>query len=110
MVKLNVMDFPVAKGTRSPGWIMRETPVTWPPSAPDAAPAEPKSMLVEMDIPVALPALGAPMLTPDTVTVNAPTTTGAVVVRTTELKPNPLLIDAAKPVSCAEVPLKKPLG
>ena len=40
VVKLMVMDLPVAPGTRSVPAIDRVTPVTWPPSATDAAPAE----------------------------------------------------------------------
>ena len=109
MVKLNVMGLPVAPGTRSPGWIVRETPVTWPPSAPEAAQAEIRSELVETEIPVGKPALGAPIVTPDIVTVNAPATTAAVVVRTTELEPiEPM--PAAKPASDVGVPLKNPNG
>ena len=80
------------------GWIVRETPVTWPPRAPEAAPAETRSVLVETDIPVGKPGLGAPIVTPDIVTVNAPATTAAVVVRTTELKPIAPM-DADKPAS-----------
>ncbi len=69
VVKLNVMGLPVAPGTRSPGWIVRETPVTRPPSAPEAAPAETRSELVETDIPVGKPGLGGPIVMPARVMV-----------------------------------------
>ena len=66
-------------------------------------------MLVETEIPVGKPGLGAPIVTPDIVTVNAPATTAAVVVRTTKLKPI-VPMDADKPASDVGVPLKNPLG
>ena len=40
VVKLMVMDLPAAPGTRSAEAIVRAAPVTWPPSATDAAPSE----------------------------------------------------------------------
>ena len=67
-------------------------------------------MLVETEIPVGKPGVHAPIVTPDIVTVYAPAATKVVVVRTTELKPIPPLIDADKPASCVGVPLKKPFG
>ena len=87
MVKVSVTDLPDANGTRSAAAMVKLTPVTWPPSAPDAAPTETRSVLVATEMPLALPALGAPIVTPDTVTVCAPEATTAVVVRTTEVTP-----------------------
>ena len=91
------------------GSIVRETPVTWPPSAPDEAPADTRSVLVETEIPVALPEVHAPMVTPDIATANAPATTAATEVSATELEPV-ALIDAAEPASCvgASPAWKKP--
>ena len=57
MVKLNVMGLPGAPGKRSPGWIVRETPVTWPPSGPEAEPETVHwSMVVEeFDVETVIP-------------------------------------------------------
>ena len=86
---------------------------TRPPSAPDAAPAEEESALVETVIPVAPPAVGAPMVMPPRVTVIAP---GDIVltptVRTMELAlVAPLLVILLGPMMTGMMPgAKKPVG
>ena len=64
MVNATVTDLPVASGTRSPAAIMKDTPVTCPPSAPDGDPAFAKSLLVLTVMPVALPDVAGPNVTP----------------------------------------------
>ena len=72
MVKASVTALPVASGTRSAAAIVSDTPVTWPPSDPDGAPALTKSLLVLTVMPVALPAEAGPNATPLRVTTCAP--------------------------------------
>ena len=72
MVKANVTDLPVASGTRSDAAIVNDTPVTCPPNEPDGAPALAKSLLVPTVMPVGLPAVAAPNVTPLRVTTCAP--------------------------------------
>ena len=64
IVKANVTDLPLARGTRSAAAIANDTPVTCPPSDPEAAPALIKSLLVLTVMPVGLPAVGGPSVTP----------------------------------------------
>ena len=72
MVKANVTDLPLARGTRSAAAIANDTPVTCPPSDPEAAPALIKSLLVLTAMPVGLPAVGGPSVTPLRVSTCAP--------------------------------------
>ena len=72
MVKANVTDLPLASGTRSAAAIVIDTPVTCPPSDPDGAPALAKSLLVLTVMPVGLPAVAAPNVTPLRVTTCTP--------------------------------------
>ena len=72
MVKANVTDFPLASGTRSAAAIVNDTPLTCPPSDPDGAPALAKSLLVLTVMPVGLPAVAAPNVTPLRVSTCAP--------------------------------------
>ncbi len=62
----------MAKGKRSAAAIVSDTPVTCPPSAPDGAPALAKSLLVLTVMPVGLPAVGGPNVTPLRVRTCAP--------------------------------------
>ncbi len=72
MVKANVTDLPLARANRSVAAIANETPVTCPPSDPEAAPALIKSKLVLTAMPVGLPAVGGPNVTPLRVSTCAP--------------------------------------
>ena len=72
MVKANVTDLPLARGTRSAAAIANNKPVTCPPSDPEAAPALIKSKLVLTVMPVGLPAVGGPSVTPLRVSTCAP--------------------------------------
>ncbi len=72
MVKAKVTDLPVASGTRSAAAIISDTPVTRPPSDPDGAPALAKSLLELTVMPVSLPAVAGPNVTPLSVTTCAP--------------------------------------
>ena len=72
IVKAKVTDLPVASGTRSAAAIISDTPVTGLPSDPDGAPALAKSLLVLTVMPVSLPAVGGPNVTPLSVTTCAP--------------------------------------
>ena len=72
MVKANVTDLPLARGTRSAAAIANDTPVTCPPSDPEAAPALIKSLLVLTVMPVGLPAVAGPSVTPLRVSTCAP--------------------------------------
>ena len=72
MVKANVTDLPLASGTRSAAAIVIDTPVTCPPSDPDGAPALARSLLVLTVMPVGLPAVAAPNVTPLRVNTCAP--------------------------------------
>ena len=73
MVKANVTDLPLARGTRSAAAIANDTPVTFScPSDPEAAPALIKSLLVLTVMPVGLPAVGGPSVTPLRVSTCAP--------------------------------------
>ena len=72
MVKAKVTDLPVASGTRSAAAIISDTPVTRPPSDPDGAPALAMSLLVLTVMPVSLPAVAGPNVTPLSVTTCAP--------------------------------------
>ena len=72
MVKANVTDLPFASGTRSAAAIVNDTPLTCPPSDPDGAPALAKSLLVLTVMPVGLPAVAAPNVTPLRVSTCAP--------------------------------------
>ena len=64
IVKAKVTDLPVPCGTRSAAAIISDTPVTRPPSDPDGAPALSKSLLVLTVMPVSLPAVAGPNVTP----------------------------------------------
>ena len=72
MVNANVTDLPLASGTRSAAAIVNETPVTCPPSDPDGTPALTNSLLVLTVMPVGLPAVAAPNVTPLRVSTCAP--------------------------------------
>ncbi len=72
IVNANVTDLPLAYGTRSAPAIVSDTPVTCPPNEPDGAPALTKSLLVLMVMPVGLPAVGGPNVTPLRVRTCAP--------------------------------------
>ena len=72
MVKANVTDLPLASGTRSAAAIVNDTPLTCPPSDPDGAPALARSLLVLTVMPVGLPAVAAPNVTPLRVSTCAP--------------------------------------
>ena len=72
IVKAKVTDLPVPCGTRSAAAIISDTPVTRPPSDPDGAPKLAKSLLVLTVMPVSLPAVAAPNVTPLSVTTCAP--------------------------------------
>ena len=72
IVKAKVTDLPVASGTRSAAAIISDTPVTRLPSDPDGAPALIGSLLVLTVMPVSLPAVGGPNVTPLSVTTCAP--------------------------------------
>ena len=72
MVKANVTDLPLARGTRSAAAIANDTPVTCPPSDPDVAPSLIKSLLVLTVMPVRLPAVAGPSVTPLRVSTCAP--------------------------------------
>ena len=64
MVKAKVTDLPVASGTRSAAAIISDTPVTRPPSDPEGDPTSVKSLLVLTVMPVSLPAVAGPNVTP----------------------------------------------
>ena len=104
VAKVKVMVFPVAPGMRSAAAMVKETPVTWPPSVPVSTPTLAKSLLVDTVIPVALPTVAAPNVTPLRVTRCIPGGTYEVVVKTTEDAPVglpfPVLVvkDVAAPV------------
>ena len=94
------MDLPVAPGTRSAAAMVKETPVTWAPKeacvkiAPEATPADARvSWSVCTVMPVELPAVAAPIVTPFRVMVKA-----VAVVMT-----------MAVPVGWAEVAVMEPI-
>ncbi len=64
MVKDNVAVLPLAYGTRSAAAIVSDTPVTCPPNEPVGVPGLTKSLLVLTVMPVGLPAVGGPNVTP----------------------------------------------
>ena len=65
MVKANVTDLPVASGTRSDAAIVNDTPVTCPGvTDPDGAPLLTKSFVVLTVMPVGLPDVAGPNVTP----------------------------------------------
>ena len=69
----NVADFPAAFATRSAAAIVNDTPLTRPPSPPESAPTElPESCDVVTFTPEDDPAVGGPVVRPDTVTVTRP--------------------------------------
>ncbi len=72
MVKANVTALPLASGTRSAAAIVNDTPVTCPPNEPDGAPALAKSLLVLTVMPVGLPDVAGPNVTPLKVSTCAP--------------------------------------
>ena len=72
MVKAKVTDLPVASGTRSDAAIVNDTPVTCPPSDPDGLPTLVKSFVVLTVMPVELPAVAGPNVTPLRVSTCAP--------------------------------------
>ena len=72
VVKANVTDLPVARGTRSDAAIVNDTPVTCPPSHPDGAPVLAKSFVVLTVMPVGLPDVAGPNVTPLSVSTCAP--------------------------------------
>ena len=88
IVKAKVTDLPVPSGTRSAAAIISDTPVTRPPSDPDGAPALVKSLLVLTVMPVSLPAVAGPNVTPLSVTTCAP----AAKLPSTRISKNPTLI------------------
>ncbi len=79
IVKVTVMGLLVAAGMRSLGAIVQDTAMTWPPPQkydcvliPDGAPtAKPVSTSVDTVMPVALPAVAAPIVRPERVMVKA---------------------------------------
>ncbi len=72
MVKANVTDLPVASGTRSDAAIVNDTPVTCPPSDPDGTPTLLKPFVVLTEMPVGLPDVAGPNVTPLRVSTCAP--------------------------------------
>ena len=72
MVKAKVTDLPAASGMRSAAAIVKDTPVTRPPSGPDGTAELAKSLLVLTATPVVLPAVAGPNVTPLSVTTCAP--------------------------------------
>ena len=69
----NVADFPAAFATRSAAAIVNDTLLTRPPSPPESAPTElPESCDVATFTPEDEPAVGGPVVRPDTVTVTRP--------------------------------------
>jgi len=64
VVKANVTLLLVASGTRSAAAIVIDTPVTCPPSDPDGAPSLDMSLIVLTVMPVAMPAVAGPNVTP----------------------------------------------
>ena len=64
IVKANVTDLPVASGTRSDAAIVNDTPVTCPPSDPDGTPTLMESFVVLTVMPVGLPGVAGPNVTP----------------------------------------------
>ena len=87
VAKVKVMDLPVAPGTRSAAAMVKETPVTWPPRAPDVTPTLAASLLVDTLIPVVLPTVAGPKVTPLRVIPEMPAGTATEVVKTTEDEP-----------------------
>ena len=83
-VNANVTDLPVASGKRSPAAIVKDTPVTCPPSEPDDDPTLCKSLLVLTVMPVALPDVAGPNVTPLRVRTCAPAATFTSTRRKTE--------------------------
>ena len=73
VVNANVADLPAAFATRSAAAIVNDTPLTCPPSAPEAAPNElPESCDVATFTPEVALAVGGPVVSPVTVTVTGP--------------------------------------
>ena len=72
IVKAKVTDLPVPCGTRSAEAIVSDTSVTRPPSDPEGDPELAKSLLVLTVMPVSLPAVAAPNVTPLRVSTCAP--------------------------------------
>jgi hypothetical protein len=73
VVNANVADLPAAFATRSAAAIVNDTPLTCPPSAPEAAPNElPESCDVATFTPEVALAVGGPVVSPVTVTVSVP--------------------------------------
>ena len=114
VLKVNVIAFPVAPATRSRAAIVNEADWTWLPMEPEALPEEAASLLVETVIPVVLPVLGNPMVTPPRVTVKAVfLAKSCAVVSITEVAPK---AETAERLLCAGVmvgvtpPKKNPLG
>ena len=114
VLKVNVIAFPVAPATRSRSAIVNEANWTWLPMEPEALPGEAASLLVETVIPVVLPVLGNPMVTPPRVTENSVFWAKVVaVVSITEVAPK---AETAERLLCAGVmvgvtpPKKNPLG
>ncbi len=113
MMKEIVTCLSVEAETRSAAAMVKETPVTWPlPSEPESTPTLVKSLLVDTVIPVALPTVAAPNVTPLRVTRCIPAAAGAMVVKTTEDAPVGLPFPKA-PVeiaATAEPGIMKPVG
>ena len=64
MVKANVTDLPVESGTRSDAATVNDTPVTCPPSHPDGTPTLMEFFVVLTVMPVGLPDVAGPNVTP----------------------------------------------
>ena len=114
MVNANVADLPTAFTTRSAAAIVNDTPLTCPPSAPEAAPTElPESCDVATFTPVVALAVGGPVVRPVRVTVNGPagSTEDAVVTMMHE-ELNTVELTDAREISALgkELLEKKPLG
>ena len=73
MVNANVADLPAAFATRSAAAIVNDTPLTCPPSPPEAAPTElPESCDVATFTPEGAFKVGGPVVRPVKVTANGP--------------------------------------
>ena len=113
-VKESVIDFPADPATRSLAAMLALFKVTVDSIIPEALPEEAASLLLETVMPVVLPEVDDPMVTPPRVTVTS--TFLAIVVATvriTEVAPKAetaeKLLDAAVMVGVTP-PKKNPLG
>ena len=72
VVNANVADLPAAFATRSAAAIVNDTPLTCPPSAPEAAPNELPESCDVATLPEVSLAAGGPVVSPVKVTVTGP--------------------------------------